>query len=25
LDIFKAADKNNSGTLTVEEFEDVMD
>ncbi|KAK7243950.1 hypothetical protein RIF29_38765 [Crotalaria pallida] len=25
LDIFKAADKNNSGTLTVEEFRDVMD
>ncbi|KAK2433428.1 external alternative NAD(P)H-ubiquinone oxidoreductase B2, mitochondrial [Trifolium repens] len=25
LDIFKAADKNNSGTLTVEEFEEVMD
>ncbi|CAL5211842.1 unnamed protein product [Lathyrus oleraceus] len=25
LDIFKAADKNNSGTLTVEEFKEVMD
>lgn len=25
MDIFKAADKNNSGTLTVEEFEEVMD
>ncbi|XP_027191800.1 external alternative NAD(P)H-ubiquinone oxidoreductase B1, mitochondrial isoform X2 [Cicer arietinum] len=25
IDIFKAADKNNSGTLTIEEFQEVMD